>query len=81
MKSFLATFLACMVLVYGFLLFGGAMIFQNFWALLVFVSLVIAVLARLFDSQNERVKQLEERIRALESEKVSGEKAEDGGTV
>ena len=66
MKRFLGTFLACLVVSWAFLFFGGAMIFQNFWALLVFSSLVLTVLILAFESQGSQIVQLEKRIAALE---------------
>lgn len=66
MKRFLGTFLACLVVSWAFLFFGGAMIFQNFWALLVFSSLVLTVLILAFESQGSQIEQLEKRIAALE---------------
>jgi hypothetical protein len=66
MKKFLATFLAVLVLLWAFLLFGGAMIFQNLWALLVFSSLVLTVLILAFESQGEQIEKLEARVQALE---------------
>ena len=55
MKRFLGTFLACLVVSWAFLFFGGAMIFQNFWALLVFSSLVLTVLILAFESQGIQI--------------------------
>ena len=66
MKRFLGTFLACLVVSWGFLFFGGAMIFQNLWALLVFSSLVLTVLILAFESQARHTEELEARVRALE---------------
>ena len=65
-KRFLGTFLACLVVSWGFLFFGGAMIFQNLWALLVFSSLVLTVLILAFESQARHVEALEARLQALE---------------
>ena len=65
-KRFLGTFLACLVVSWGFLFFGGAMIFQNLWALLVFSSLVLTVLILAFESQARHTEALEARLQALE---------------
>ena len=69
MKRFLGTFLACLVVSWGFLFFGGAMIFQNLWALLVFSSLALTVLILAFESQARHTEVLEDRVRALEARK------------
>lgn len=66
MKRFLGTFLVCLVVSWAFLFFGGAMIFENFWALLVFCALVLTVLILAFEGQGEQIEKLEARIRALE---------------
>lgn len=66
MKRFVGTFLACLVVSWAFLFFGGAMIFQNLWALLVFSSLVLTVLILAFESQSEQIEKLEARVQALE---------------
>ena len=66
MKRFLGTFLACLVVSWAFLFFGGAMIFENFWALLVFCALVLTVLILAFEGQGEQIEKLEKRIAALE---------------
>ena len=65
-KRFLGTFLACLVVSWGFLFFGGAMIFQNLWALLVFSSLVLTALILAFESQARHAEALEARLQALE---------------
>ncbi|MGI6317620.1 MAG: hypothetical protein ACOX1J_02610 [Dethiobacteria bacterium] len=48
MKSFLGTFVICFILCYIFLSFGGALIFENFWAILVLVALIITILTTVF---------------------------------
>ena len=65
-KRFLGTFLACLVVSWGFLFFGGAMIFQNLWALLVVSSLALTVLILAFESQARHTEALEARLQALE---------------
>ena len=66
MKRFLGTFAVCLVLGWGFLLFGGSMIFQNIWALLICGALVLTILILLFAGQDRRIEELESRVRALE---------------
>ena len=59
MKRVLGTFAASLVLIWGFLLFGGGMLLQNTWGALVLCALVVTVLARLFEGQADRVEELE----------------------
>ena len=63
MKRVLGTFAASLVLIWGFLLFGGGMLLQNTWGALVLCALVMA---RLFEGQADRVEELEKRVAALE---------------
>ena len=66
MKRVLGTFAASLVLIWGFLLFGGGMLLQNTCGALVLCALVVTVLARLFEGQADRVEELEKRVAALE---------------
>jgi len=67
MKSFLGTFALSLILCYIFLFFGGILIFENFWAILVFVALIIAILITVFIHQETKIEELEARIKTLES--------------
>lgn len=71
MKKLIGTFAICLILCYAFLLFGGTLIFQNFWATLVLVALVIAILITAFIYQETKIEELETRIKALEFPKGS----------
>ena len=66
MKRVLGTFAASLVLIWGFLLFGGGMLLQNTCLALVLCALVVTVLAQLFEGQADRVEELEKRVAALE---------------
>lgn len=67
MKGFLGTFIICFILIYVFLLFGGAFIFENIWAILVVIALAMAILITIFINQEAKLEELEERIKKLES--------------
>ncbi|KJS22215.1 MAG: hypothetical protein VR72_06270 [Clostridiaceae bacterium BRH_c20a] len=67
MKNFLGTFAISLILCYIFLFFGGILIFENFWAILVFVALIIAILITVFIHQETKIEELEARIKTLES--------------
>ncbi len=68
MKNFLGTFAISLILCYIFLFFGGVLIFENFWAILVFVALIIAILTTVFIHQETKIEELEARIKILESQ-------------
>jgi len=44
MKNFLGTFAMSLILCYFFVFFGGVLIIENFWAILVFVALIITMM-------------------------------------
>lgn len=46
--------------------------FENFWAILVLVALIIiTILAKVFIHQETKIEELEERIKTLESQRES----------
>lgn len=67
MKDFFITFAIVLILCFVFLFFGGTLIFENIWGILVFVSLIIASLIALYIRQEKKIDELEARIKALES--------------
>ena len=69
MKTFLSTFAACLVLVCGFLSFGGWQLFDfsRHWFLASgSIALILAVFISVWLSQEERLEALEKRIKELE---------------
>ncbi|AET67835.1 hypothetical protein Desor_2233 [Desulfosporosinus orientis DSM 765] len=68
MKNFLGTFVISLILCYIFLFFGGALIFENFWAIIVFVALIITILTTVFIHQEIKIEELEARIKTFESQ-------------
>lgn len=68
MKSFLSTFAVCFVLVFGFMGLGGYRILENVWALMAFISLLLAVMIQAFLRQEAKIEALETRMRTLESD-------------
>lgn len=68
MKNFFGTFVICLITCYVFLFFGGALIFENFWAIIVLVALIIAILITVHIHQDTKIEELETRIKALESQ-------------
>lgn len=66
MKKFIGTFAICLILCYVFLLFGGALIFENVWAGLVLVVLMISIIITAFMHQETKIEELEARIKTLE---------------
>lgn len=68
MKNFLGIFALSFILFYIFLLFGGLLIFENAWAILVFPPLIITILITVFVHQETKIEELEARIKVLESQ-------------
>lgn len=69
MKKFLMTFFICLVLVFVFMFFGGSMLLdlsRHFYAFLVFISLVLAVLITVLEGLWEKLESLEKRVQELE---------------
>lgn len=72
MKKFLSTFAICLVLVESFIFFGGWQLFDfsRHWFLAGgAIALILAVLASVWESQDQRLSALEERIKELEDQK------------
>ena len=69
MKNFLAIFVICFVLCVIFLFLGGAYIFENIWAMIGTISLVMALVIGTFIHQEMKIEKLEERIAHLEGTK------------
>ena len=70
MKKFLMTFFICLVLVFVFMFFGGYVLLdlpRHFYAFLVLVALILAVLISAFEAQSEKLEALEKRIQELEN--------------
>lgn len=67
MKNFLETFVISLISCYIFLFFGGILILENFWATLIFVAFIIAILITVFIHQETKIEELETRIKTLES--------------
>lgn len=68
MKNFLGTFIISLILCYVFLFFGGVLIFENFWAIIVLAAFIIAILITVFMHQETKIEELESRIKMLESQ-------------
>lgn len=69
MKKFLMTFFICLVLVFVFMFFGGSMLLdlsRHFYAFLIFIALILAVLISAFGALSEKLEALEKRIQELE---------------
>lgn len=69
MKTFISTFVVCLVIGYVFLFFGGALLFEHFWATFVFAMLVLAAFITALLRQETKLEELEARIRQLETER------------
>lgn len=76
MRSFIGTFIICLIVCYLFLFFGGVLIFENIWALIVFAAFSIAILITTFINQEIKIEELEKRMKVLESPKEPKESKE-----
>ena len=66
---FLKIYLATLVLVSIFMFFGGYTLFnfrEHFWLAIAACAFIIAVLVSVFISQDERIEQLEAKIKEIE---------------
>lgn len=70
MKAFLASYVGWVIFLFCFMLFGGSLLFDNrhFYAALLVVALVPAVVTLLFYRQSEELDRLKERVQQLEEQ-------------
>lgn len=70
MKAFLASYVSWVIFLFLFMLFGGSLLFDNrhFYAALLVVALVPAVVTVLFYRQSEEIDRLKERVQQLEEQ-------------
>ena len=69
MKRFLGTFIACLVVVYVFLFFGGWVLFdfsRHYFLAGASIAFLLSVLISFWLSQEERIDTLEKRVRDQE---------------
>lgn len=68
MKAFLASYAGWVILLFCFWLFGGYLLFdgQHFYAPLLLVAIIPAVISLLFYRQSEEIERLKERVHRLE---------------
>ncbi|WP_304509970.1 hypothetical protein [Anaerotignum sp.] len=66
MKSFFQTFVMSLIVCYVIFFFVGGLIFENLWALLMLIALVISILINQFIYLETKIEELETRIKTLE---------------
>ena len=67
--KFLKTYMMTLILCYLFVFFGGWMLFdfsKRFWVAIAACAFIIAVVASIFVAQEEKIEQLEKRVKELE---------------
>ena len=69
MKDFVITFLIILIVLVVLFLFGGALIFDHFWLMLILASLLLALFVYSLVKLSDKIEQLEKRIEILESQK------------
>lgn len=65
MKEFIGVFLACIVICWIFSFFFLGLIVENIWALIIFISFMLAVLITIFIKQESRIEDLEKKVEKL----------------
>lgn len=78
MKSFFTTFALCYVILAVLLFFGYGLIYDNIWAILGVICLPIAAVIEGFIGMEDRIKQLEQRIKELEGKRDNETENIDG---
>ena len=73
MKNFLGTFAISFIFCYLVLLFGEKLLFQNLWALMILISLMMTILITGYINQETKTTDLEERIKMLEAQNAVNE--------
>ena len=73
MKDFLLTFFIVLVSLFLFMFFGGVLILENFYFVLIACALIASLIIFAFFRQSEKIDELEKRIEQLEREKERSE--------
>jgi len=67
MKNFIQIFLICLLISGTVLFFGGWLIFENIFAMLITFSLLMTFLISIIVDLDDRIEKLENKIKELES--------------
>lgn len=65
MKDFFAIFIASLILCLIIIFFFGGLLFTNIWAILVLISLLSAIIIKIFINLDLRIIELEKKIEQL----------------
>lgn len=76
MKDFFVTWLIAAVIIFVFIFFGGAVIFENIWAWIIFISFIIALIISLYMHCETKMEKMETRIKELE-EKIENKEEKE----
>ena len=66
MKNFLGMFGMTFIVCGVFIFFGGALIFENFWAAIAVVAFLLSIFITALLHQETKIEELEERMKTLE---------------
>ncbi len=69
MRDFIAVFLGCLVICGIVTVFFVGFIFPNIWGIIIFIALFSAVFITIFLNQAARIKNLEEKVENLSTNK------------
>ncbi|WP_313340460.1 hypothetical protein [Sedimentibacter sp.] len=65
MKDFIALFIVCFVICLIVIFFTGGIIFTNIWAIIALISMILAIIAKNFINQSDKIEELEKKIEQL----------------
>lgn len=72
---FIKAFAMSFILIVIFAVFGGALLFENAWGLMVAAAVLVAILATILMSMSDEIEALRKRVDALEG---AGKTQEEG---
>lgn len=73
MKDFLAIFIGCFILCLIIIFFFGGVLFTNIWAVIILISILLAIIIKAFLNQDLRIDELEKKIEQLLQDKQNYE--------
>lgn len=79
MKDFIAIFITCFVICLIVIFFFGGLIFTNIWAIIVLISLILAIIAKNFINQGDEIEELKKKIEQLIKDEQNDEGDDETG--
>lgn len=79
MKDFIAIFITCFVICLIVIFFFRGLIFTNIWAIIVLISLILAIIAKNFINQGDEIEELKKKIEQLLKDEQNDEGDDETG--